>query len=106
MGGFVETYTAFGSPETLRFDVNVTGNPKHEITDSDGEYLESLPCLIGVNLNYTNVGDSMLAHLSKIKSLRFVCIEQTKATSDGIKNLQRHLPKCKIYWENGSTPRF
>jgi hypothetical protein len=53
-----------------------------------------------LDLHYTNLTDAGLEHLVGLTTLRHLDVRVTQVTADGVKKLQRALPKCKIDYEH------
>ena len=51
---------------------------------------------MGLNLLNTGVTDAGLKELAVLTKLTSLDLSQTKVTADGVKELQKALPKCKI----------
>lgn len=67
------------------------------ITDAGLVHLKLLPQLEGVTFADTAVTDAGLVHLSALKQLKRVNLEGTEVSDAGVNNLQKALPKLKIY---------
>ena len=52
--------------------------------------------VIGVNLGHTKVTDAGLKELKDLKQLTSLNLAETKVTADGVADLQKALPGCKI----------
>ena len=52
--------------------------------------------VIGVNLGGTGVTDAGLKELKELKQLTTLGLHDAKVTADGVADLQRALPGCKI----------
>jgi hypothetical protein len=52
--------------------------------------------LKSLDLDNTQVTDAGLKALVPLKTLTFLSLLGTKVTNDGVKELQKALPKCKI----------
>jgi eukaryotic-like serine/threonine-protein kinase len=51
--------------------------------------------------NNTQLSDAGLAHLKDCKKLAELLVQKTKVTAEGINELKKALPRCKIEWEGG-----
>jgi Leucine-rich repeat (LRR) protein len=67
------------------------------ITDAGLAHLKGLTGLISLNLRNTAVSDAGLKHLKGLTKLRVVVLHKTKVTAGGADELQKALPKVKIY---------
>ncbi len=53
-------------------------------------------------LNETSITDAGLAHLSGLTNLRGLDLRGTRVTEEGVAQLQRALPNCRIERTSGS----
>jgi Leucine-rich repeat (LRR) protein len=113
MGGVVFTY--WSGPEWIEFGpewlsirtydgslswfdrVNGVGLSKTAITDEGLKHLSVLINIDTLNLENTQISDAGLKHLSDLTNLDQLLLgNNTQVTDEGIKELQRALPNCRI----------
>jgi hypothetical protein len=68
-----------------------------QATDADLVHLNGLKGIRIVDLRNTKVTDAGLMHLAELKGLVVLDLGHTKVTDAGVAELQRELPKCRIY---------
>jgi hypothetical protein len=66
------------------------------ITDVGLKHLQNLSNLTYLSLDGTKVSDEVLPFLGKLAKLKYLNLSRTFATSEGISELQKSLPNCKI----------
>ncbi len=67
-----------------------------KITDSGLTHLKDLKNLRDLRLDLTPISDAGLQHLYGLKKLEYLNLRNTKVTAQGIAELQKALPNCKI----------
>jgi hypothetical protein len=72
-------------------------NNQCAITDAGLAHLERLNSLKDLQLDDTDVSDAGLAHLRGMTELLKLCISHTRVTDNGILELERALPRLRIY---------
>ena len=72
-----------------------------QITDAGLVHLKGLTNLEQLDLVDTQVTDAGLVHLKGLTKLRTLFLDSTQVTDAGIADLQKALPKCKIWKPNG-----
>jgi len=80
----------------------------NQVTAKGLEALQQLPCLRWLILSTTNLGDEVVAPLSRIKQLQIIELGGTKVTDEGARRLQAALPDAFILHpatKNVSTER-
>jgi hypothetical protein len=77
------------------WDVDFTGC-KNGPTDDDLACLELLDGMNRIDLSGRPVSDAGLAHLGRVKSLRWINLKGTKVTAGGVAELRRALPAAYI----------
>ena len=60
-------------------------------------HLKGLKHLSYLGIASTQVSDDGVVHLEHLKQLRSLYVNRTKVTGAGVEQLQRSLPKCRIY---------
>jgi hypothetical protein len=68
-----------------------------KVSDARLASLEGLARLQWLNLQWTYVTDAGLVHLRGLTSLKELYLANSDATEEGVKDLQKALPNCKIY---------
>ena len=68
-----------------------------KITDAGLAHVRGLTQLGGLNLYGPRITDAGLVHLKGLTQLEYVDLQGTKVTEAGVEDLQRALPKVKIY---------
>jgi hypothetical protein len=68
------------------------------VTDTGVKALSALKNLTSLNLNHTHKGvtDASLKELAALRNLTSLKLKDTYATDEGVKELQKALPKCTI----------
>ena len=62
--------------------------------------LKTLPKLERLNLeNCSRIDDDAVAHLASWKSLRWVDLNGTRVTKEGVARLRQQKPDCQVLWE-------
>jgi hypothetical protein len=74
------------------YEVDLRGS---DVSNDELAALKEIKNLKVINLSNTNITDEGLAHL-KIPTLRFLKLQRTKTTRDGIKKLQAELPDTDV----------
>lgn len=82
--------------EYLRDEVDVVGLEGTNVSDSGLAHLLKLKFLNNVDLTDTAITDKGLETLSQISTLQYIHIEGTGASIAGVRKLQAALPKCEI----------
>ena len=59
--------------------------------------MQRFPKLAALYLSETQVSDAGLSHLKKLSQLQELDLKKTKVTDAGVKDLQKDLPKTKIW---------
>ena len=65
--------------------------------------LRMLPHLKELWLDYTEVDDAAIPDLKELRSLEFLCLEETNVTFAGANDLEVALPKCDIAYRPSSS---
>jgi len=55
--------------------------------------------LIEPNVDGKQLNDQSIEQLKEIRAFSELDIKGTKVTADGVAELQKALPNCKIYWD-------
>ena len=78
------------------------------VSDAGLDSVSGLTKLSRLNIRGTQVTDEGLKKLARLTNLRQLYISRTKVTGKGVAELQKSLPKCKIYWDakDPGTPRW
>ena len=85
--------------EHLKNLTNVTnlGLEGTQVTDAGLEHLKGLTNLsFLLGLSGTKITDAGLEHLKGLKKLKYVSLQNTKVSQEGVDKLKKALPKCKI----------
>ena len=106
LSGFATEVDYFGSPITVRFDGAIGTPDTRKINDSDGKFLATLKNVRGISLSHTAVTDQILPHLTDLKNLDWVSLEQTNTTWAALKELELKLPNCIVYHDKNPMWRF
>ena len=48
--------------------------------------------------------DASIPRLAKLKQLQVLYLYRTRLTIDGMRRLQKALPKCRIYYRSATVP--
>jgi Leucine-rich repeat (LRR) protein len=131
IGGTIETdagkFTEVGQLPKKPFQTTIISVSEiRRVTDDDLEHLKELTNLTHLNLTGTQVGDTGPVHLKKLANLRYLILEatrvgdaglehlkgltklgtlnllNTKVTAQGVTDLQKALPDCKIDWDGSA----
>ena len=81
----------FSGQEVFSLDFRNT-----QVTDTGLEQLKKLKKLEILSLEWTNITDAGLEHLKGLKGLKSLDLRNTAVTGAGIKQLGKSLPNCKI----------
>ena len=69
-----------------------------KITDAGLKDVAKLQQLKRLYLSRTQITDACLPNLAKLQNLESLVLYYTKITADGVTELKKALPKCKIYY--------
>lgn len=66
------------------------------ITDADLVHVSACPAVERLDLSNTRITDNAVARLATLERLRWLKVAATGLTEEGLRNLQRNLPDCKV----------
>lgn len=72
-----------------------------QIDDEACEVLAAFPRWVWLGLSGTSVTDAGLEKLHRCQNLVAIDVVRCPVTEEGVKNLARALPKCRIEWDGG-----
>ncbi|MEX2561377.1 MAG: hypothetical protein WD403_15750, partial [Pirellulales bacterium] len=61
--------------------------------------LKSLGWLTMLDLSNTQIDDADLGHLHQLKGLQQLNLQLTRVTADGVRQLEKALPRCRVAWD-------
>jgi Leucine-rich repeat (LRR) protein len=73
-----------------------------KITDASLASIAKLANLDTLYLSHTRVGDAGMKHLAALTKLKDLGLSGTKVTVDGVVEIQKALPDCKITWDDAA----
>jgi hypothetical protein len=73
------------------------GLSRSDVNDLDLQQLARANDLIALDLNFTQVTDAGLVHLEGLKNLRFLVVENTGVTAQGVQRLKQANPRLRIF---------
>ena len=71
------------------------------LTDEGVSQLKSFPHLESLGIGATSISDVGLKAIGELKNLKWLNVRQTKATADGVKDLHKALPACRVESDHG-----
>lgn len=74
-------------------------------TDADMAKIVNVESIETLNLRGTQITDVGLSHFKVLRKLRFVDLSDTAVTEDGIKELEKALPGCRVRSSASTTRR-
>jgi len=77
--------------------VQELGLSRSDVSDHDLQQLVRAHDLIALDLNFTQVTDAGLTYLEKLPNLRFLVVENTGVTAEGVQRLKLMNPRLRIF---------